>query len=201
MRNQFYGDAKDIQKWTVVFNVAKIKSRSIYWVVMLCPDQATNHGRDSSAVSWADPIVASFFEEERSAGRKDLRRVAVLAEGMGIPIEINLAHFSNKSRRTYMADVKAFLCDRSAIRRDVIFFDPDNGLAGATPKSEHLRIEDLLGVWNALREGDVAIIYQHRPRFAKDGWDSKKKDVIASILKTEVQMRGEREVRFYLANK
>jgi len=94
--------------------------------------------------------------------------------------------------------VLRLLKERDEDRRDVVFLDPDNGIAGKRCSGEHVSIEHVAWVWEALRPKDVLAVYQHS--FREPGWAEKKKAVLSAVL-GDVVAHGSGAVRFFCKEK
>jgi hypothetical protein len=204
MRHQFYADSRDAQKWSIILDAAQ-KTGSVFWVVMLRPDAPghafdAKHGQNYAAVD-ANPAVAAFFAEERRLGVKDLDRTAQLFQRLGVGLTIfDEAYLASASgQAAYFQKVVAALQTRPATRRDVVFLDPDNGIAGTMAGPEHVRPEQLRLVWQALRAGDLLVVYQHQYRQA--GWAEAKREAVEVVTGCPVLAHGTGAVRFFVAVK
>src|SRR5207245_493716 len=70
------------------------------------------------------------------------------------------SYLTAQSRQTYFESIPEF-----ALRRSVVFFDPDNGLEPArVTTTAHLRYNELRGVFQRMDRNCLAVVYQHLPR-------------------------------------
>ncbi|HEY3325116.1 MAG TPA: hypothetical protein VGP72_31975 [Planctomycetota bacterium] len=203
MRHQFYADRNDVEKWTLLLRLAKEHGASIFWGVMLTSDVGNTHGGNWSSVAGADPAVVAFFDEERrriSAGEpRDLTRVALLAEACGLPLRLfpDIYPGGESAQNKYVRELLVDLAEVTG--RRVVFLDPDNGLAGKNATDAHVRPEHLQEVWDALRTGDVLVLYQHGYRVAD--WPEVKRTQVAEVLQAAVAVAGTGPVRFIHATR
>src|SRR4051794_25631837 len=100
MRDQYYGDRKDVWKWTVVAREAsRISAARVIYVAMMRPNSAAEagHGGNFGPCAGALPKVTAFIESERrdfglldgDVTRPYLRRVArisALSDRINVPI-------------------------------------------------------------------------------------------------------------------
>ena len=154
MRDQWYGDNRDLVKWSALVHLARREAVSaILHVAMYRPDQppaplATAHGK-------VDPpaeVIRHF---------RDLNDIQRLAAATGLAIEVLKAPFTD--RAAYFGRV----CDRVRAPRGgpiLVLLDPDTGLAPETPGPEHVTSAEVAAVFEALRPGDLLVCYQHARR-------------------------------------
>jgi len=203
MRHQFYADRNDVEKWTLVFRLAKERGASVFWAVMLTPDVGNTHGGNWSSVAGADPAVAAFFDQERkriNAGeQRDLTRTALLAGERGITLHTFADAYpgGQDAQSEYFRQLLAAVAQITDPR--IVFLDPDNGLAGRNATNAHIRKEHLRQTWDALRAGDVLVLYQHGYRVAD--WPEVKCEQVGEALDAAVQVAGTGPVRFFYATR
>jgi hypothetical protein len=200
MRDQFYGDRKDVLKWTLALQAAGSEKRILY-VVMYRPHKGT-HGQDFRPIDQALQEVVRFFESERKKfGAGIPRRLAGVSALMPGRIDLVSEIYEHRDRRQYFEKILSRLCSRSPAQNFVVLLDPDNGIAGLNPKSEHVCPQQILSVWSAMWPGDVLIVYQHQ--FRDKEWRIKRLTVLASAINVplgrikEHRVEGVRDVCFF----
>lgn len=154
MRDQWYGDNRDLVKWSALVHLARREAVSvIFHVAMYRPDHlqaslTTAHGK-------VDPpaeVIRHF---------RDLDDIQRLATATGLAIEVLKEPFTD--RAAYFMR----LCERVRGQRDgpmLVLLDPDTGLAPETYGLEHVTSAEVAAVFEALRPGDVLVCYQHSRR-------------------------------------
>jgi hypothetical protein len=181
MRDQFYGDRKDVLKWTLALRLAGTEKRVLY-VVMYRPCKGS-HGCDFRTFQSADSRVVVFFEEERkrfqSGVPRCVRDITRLLPGR---IELIDGKYEHRERKGYFDAVRNPLIGRGNGERYIILLDPDNGISGKCSKSEHVCADELSAMRSAMVPGDVLLVYQHR--FRDKGWASKRQEAL--VLATKV---------------
>ncbi len=81
MREQFYGDSRDVSKWSVIAQLATCHQvRDVLQVAMLRPDRHDTQGSTRHDPLYCHPAVKAFFDRERRIGVRDLRKVTSLPE-------------------------------------------------------------------------------------------------------------------------
>ena len=151
MRDQWYGDDRDLVKWSALVHLARREEVSrILQVAMLRPGAApaplvTAHGK-------VDP-PADVFRHFR-----DLDDIQRLGVATGLAIEVLKEPFTD--RHAYFGRV----CARIREPRGgalLVLLDPDVGLAGETHGPGHVTSTEVAAVFEVLRSGDVLVCYQH----------------------------------------
>ena len=151
MRDHWYGDNRDLVKWSALVYLARREAVSaILHVAMYRPSQAppplaTAYGK----VDLPAEVCRHFRDLD------DIQRLAVVT---GLEIEVVKEPFTD--RAGYFERV----CERVGERRGgpmLVLLDPDVGLAPETPGPEHVASAEVAAVFEALRQGDLLVCYQH----------------------------------------
>ena len=189
MKNQYFGDVRDLFKYDLIQNIvaaSKILKRCV-WVPMLTDNDQRRDGEKRS-----DPRV-SF---NNKAGLKNKELVGFLDNYDREKSERNISHlqgvrffreprvavfsldrqdgdflpdFNHSSRRRYFAEVEGALRPNS-----LLFLDPDTGIEPPSRWSErHVLRREIAGLHAAMDARSVLMIYQHhdhkqRPEFFRD---------------------------------
>jgi len=195
MRNEFYGDRRDLWKWTVALREAG-PGRKILHVAMLhsTPKRPRQMPRD------IDERVWRFFTQEwecLDAESSRCSRIGQLSDG----IRLISQPFDNKHRSEYFGCVVAALSSRSREERYVVLIDPDTGIAGSKPTSKHVCLRDLEMVWNAMLTDDVLLIYQHNAHVEKQRWIREKKKTLAELSGSLIKDYSHSDVCYFVLHK
>jgi len=166
MKNQYFGDKRDYFKYGLLEALATgvygIEQLTCLW--MLTPPVANNDGRKAFVPHPKHARLAAFFEACRAAGIADVAEMKAYFGNQGFRFfsygDGSNGYFTLKSRSEYFRAVPDI-----ALRKSLVFFDPDNGLE-PTGKATvaHLRYEELGDVFARMDAASIAIIYQHLPR-------------------------------------
>lgn len=167
MREQWYGDDRDVVKWSTVVHLARRESVSaILHVAMYRPSQpiaplSTAFG----PVAPPDEVITHF---------RDLEDIQRLAGTTGLEIEVFADLFTHRSE--YFRQV----CERVRARTKpvVVLLDPDIGLEPEQGGPEHVTSNDISVVFEALRPGDLLVCYQHARR--QKGWRGRARRAFAN---------------------
>ena len=131
----------------------------------------------------AEAQVVKFFDAERESfqnqpSSRSVSRIKKLSSHITLFLQI----YEYGARKRYFELVCNELKRRSS-HPCVVLIDPDNGMAGKCPKSEHVCQEEISNLWSAMKPGDVLIVYQHQ--FRDKECVSKRRSVLATALGTD----------------
>jgi hypothetical protein len=169
MRLRWVGDSRDYVKWDCVFG--NVSERFVFYVPMLrsLVDPTCKHRE-----------VQSHFDQ-----RKNLNQFGELFQSRFSVFDFQGREYSGTAADEYFQSVVRELQKHQQLQKVLVFIDPDTGIepqGGAN--NEHLRTEDLLSLWGALRPGDRLIVYQHASH--STGWKENLLKRAAEILKMEL---------------
>jgi hypothetical protein len=174
VKHQYYGDSRDVAKWTTLVRLARMHDlTSIIQVAMLTPDDKTTHGSQRGDPVDADANVRRFFAQERKRFARDPRLRSItgakrLRELLQPPLAIEVMNdpFRHRNREAYFKDVGARLSRLG--RPALVFLDPDKGIAARRATENHVAFNELTQVWEALNPGSVLVVFQFAQRSV--GW-------------------------------
>jgi hypothetical protein len=167
MRAKWYGDKRDLVKWSTVLELARRAGvRKVLQVTCLVPDGYRG------AVDERALLVEDFGPEIAEAvwqHFRDLERITELGAQLGVDVTLVPDDFPVPvgARDDYfeMVAEKWLMPDREPL---IVFLDPDTGL-GAT--RTHVLPRQLETVQRALKAGDWLVFYQHAPMYEQKGVD------------------------------
>jgi hypothetical protein len=181
MKNQYFGDKRDYFKYGLLEALATgvngIEQLSCIW--MLTPPVANNDGRKAFVPVPEHARLSAFFYTCRAKGIADVSEMKAYFGNQAFRFfsyrDGTDGYMTLRSRSDYFRDVPDV-----ALRKSIVFFDPDNGLEPVGKATiAHLRYEELANVFARMDNSSVAVIYQHLPRMkASRFWPS-----IASALR------------------
>jgi hypothetical protein len=155
MKDEWYSDNRDLVKWGVLLQLVELhKIATILQVAYYRPSLWDQKRIEVDGVPYRLPpqVVAHLRSIKNIEGMTSRPRVHVLE-----------APFDN--RDDYLDYV---LREMQRLRkgRTIVFLDPDTGLQPPKAKAglEHVLASDLQKIWNALRQGDLLVFYQHSSR-------------------------------------
>lgn len=168
MQQKFYGDHRDLLKWTVVGRLLEEHAIPRLVYVPYFPENE-DHGR----------VLEAVWNHFRS--HDDLEKL--VGELGAELIEVD-ATFSSRERKPYLEAARRTVESASPPR--LVLLDPDTGLQPKTAKATHCTIDEVQTIWGVLSPGDVLVIYQHSWR-VKD-WQKLARKRLAGVLPDGVEV-------------
>lgn len=181
MRDELYGDRKDIIKWSLVEKCCREKNiTDVYYAVMLCAPLG-KHGHDRSPAELSHPSIQGFFEQERSVFGTDpsKRTVARIMDlpartGLKLSLECCLDSFPGIHRGLYFKRVLGDLASKKIPQ--LVLVDPDNGVQGiqisgrscSKPTRQRITPKEIRDIVAAVQPGSIALVYQDH--FRNSDW-------------------------------
>jgi hypothetical protein len=170
MRDEWYGDNRDLVKWGTLIHLAQRDHLStILHVVLYRPDDDRPALHSSRGQVDIPAQVIRHF--------RDLDTIQRLAKPSGIRIEIFKSPFGKRADYFQKARRRIKSLSGNSL---VVFLDPDTGLAGDVAGPEHVTSDDLHSVFEVMADRDVLVCYQHARR-QKD-WRGDKRRVFTRAL-------------------
>lgn len=203
MKNQYFGDKRDLLKYSLlealVCGLSKVDQLTCIW--LLTPPATTNDGNRHFQGYNAAPELGAFLRSSVSAGRRDVRELARYMAQRPLRY-FSYGHdaalyFTRQSRATYFGSIPA-----AALRRSVVFFDPDNGLEPAgivTPA--HLKYAELAQVFRRMDSDSLAVVYQHLPRKRAEIFWPSIATRLSSELSSPVGYVADGDVAFFIVTR
>jgi len=155
MLERWYGDKRDLVKWSVLIETAKkYNIKNLLWVVFY---------RDKS------PELEIVHKEVRKHF-KDIHQIKQLGNNVGIKIDVfEDEKWERKNRSAYIEMVLKRIGDAKKSKL-LVFLDPDTGLG---KKLEHVKKDELKKIFTKMqmRKGNCLVFYQHAQRV--DKWKEK----------------------------
>lgn len=166
MKNQYFGDKRDLLKYSLLETLASrlpgIEQLTCIW--LLTEPAVNNDGNRLFAPRVDASRLECFLHECVSTNRRDVRNLAMYVAGSEFAYfsygDDPSTYFSATSRKDYFGSIPL-----QALARSVVFFDPDNGLE--PDKScgvAHLSYEEFATVFTRMDRVSAAVVYQHLPR-------------------------------------
>lgn len=215
MRNKWFGDEKDLVKWTELISLAKqndvdkilqvayhrddtpkILNDGIHDIdpneVIRNSDQNQKRGTLSGLVQ--------FFSEHRENIRKewndynDAHSLDTIEEFSDVCISVFDKYLQD--RKEYRNAVIDRI--RELSQSKIVFLDPDTGIEPSNCKKAHVQKQEIRKYYDAIDDGDYLALFQHA-RQGKSNWEQEIQDQITGLLpdNTEVSRMGDR-VKFFL---
>lgn len=175
MKNQYVGDINDYHKYGMLRCLSRCAGWHTLVAWMLTPDDGRSDGRHTAYLrapgKWRDhdPVLFdALYELVAGSGRRSVR--ALQARGILPDTRFYGRRLADEpsARQRYFARLWA-----QARGAELIFFDPDNGLAvrsvpyGRRGASRYLYPQELN---TAFARGHSLLVYQHFPRVAREAF-------------------------------
>jgi len=182
MKDQYFGDFGDYQKISLLKTLRDIGGFKIVVHWMKAKDDGSSDGKhigylkDSTRWLQYDPEVFSFIKSKIDSGSK---RSVIHIEQSSLMKRIKFVsdYIYDEKDRSKMH--QGIIKDKS---RDLVFFDPDNGIE---VKSTTLKTKYKYLLWNEIVEayesGKNVLVYQHFGRQNRENFINQKAKEIAKI--------------------
>jgi hypothetical protein len=164
MRDQWYGDKRDVVKWAVLLQLAKThRLKKILQVAFYRPSDRV----PPLTAGWRQvPIPQAVIDHFRN-----LERICGLGEATGLEIEVYGEPFPAAEPARNVVDAREQYVNQVAARLRVrrrasliAFLDPDTGMAPQQPDAKHVTADEVRRIYAALQTGDLLVLYQHARR-------------------------------------
>lgn len=186
MRKKWYGDNRDLVKWSVLIQLArKHKIKTILQVAFYNPE--------SQNVQLASTRYGSIELPQQVLDQfpRDLNDIKRLEETTGIRIQVFLEPFQKHlGTRHRTADGGSYVDKANEwinSNREgplVVFLDPDTGIEPlkSDVTYKHVTAHELKRFFDALQPNDLFVLYQHAPRRKESNWElSRQQKLVKSI--------------------
>jgi hypothetical protein len=162
MRDQWYGDKRDIIKWGVLLELARRHgARHILQVLYYRPSFYESLDIDGEHCRVPAPVLHHF------------RRVSTVSSiQCEATVEVIKELFERRGR--YLALVLKRMRSRPLVP-GIVFLDPDTGLAPRHPRPKHVLDKELNAISRELRTGDLLVFYQHQTNRKGAPWIDEKR--------------------------
>ncbi|HEX8861909.1 MAG TPA: hypothetical protein VGC06_22960 [Actinomycetes bacterium] len=173
MKQQYFGDARDYFKYDVLDRLASdlagIERLTCLW--MLSAPDYTGQGRVPFTGDPELPELTEFFRERLASNDPARRRVGEMGSYFAnrpfalVSYRDDREDFGPGTRAEYFARVPD-----KALRRAVVFFDPDIGMEPGRATAKHLRFDELGDILSRMDSTSVAVVFQYCRRVT-DCWE------------------------------
>ncbi len=195
MKDQWYGDRRDLVKWGVLLELAcRFRASRVLQVRYYRPSVWEELEIDGESISLPEAVVQHF----RSVGNIRSLKAQVHIDVVDTPLD---------NRAEYLQGILNNI-RLSSDRRTVVFLDPDTGLESQNPGPEHVLGCEVSSIWNAMPAGDVLVFYQHQTNRNAAPWIEPKRvqfeealAVAPGTVKVAHGPKIARDVAFYFCQK
>jgi len=168
MKDQWYGDGRDLVKWGVLFHLAQAYSvKRILQVAYLRSSKWGELEIDGQKYPIPEPIKNHF---------RNVRNISNLqCEPI---VDVLDSPFENRSQYEQL-----IMGEIDHQHPCIVFLDPDTGLEPDNkPGFEHVLGSELMDVWEKMVVGDVLALYQHQTNRKGQPWIEPKRKQFENAL-------------------
>lgn len=169
MRDQWYGDNRDLVKWGVLVHLAReYEVKRIIHVAYFRPTTWPSLHIDGKEY----PIPESVIEHFRKIGNITSLKARPHIQVIGSQVS---------ERARYTEEVLEAIAAYGS-ERCMVFLDPDTGLAPRKAGLEHVLGSELAGIWQKMHQGDVLVFYQHQTNRRGEAWVESKREQFKNAI-------------------
>ncbi len=166
MRNQFFGDNRDLFKYDLILSIIHGSKtiNHLTFIPMLTENFGT-HGnqivRERAKAGCRNEKLKKFLDECIKSAKRNIEQLPIYfeIENINITIYKSNTYFSHTNRSRYFSEIPKRLLQDS-----LIFVDPDNGLEIIKPDKKHICYNEIKGIYDKMDKNLGLMIYQHFPR-------------------------------------
>ena len=175
MKDKYYADNRDLIKWG--------------GIVHLCNETGIKHVLQVAYYRESTWLPLNFNNKkvqipmEVLSHFRNINNVKRLGEKLGLHIHVENRNFDPCDRHVYHNSV----CEQISRQKlqQIIFLDPDTGIALRNAKTEHVEAQEITSIWQSLKRGDFLVLYQHR--FRDTHWKNIRKAQLAKACNIEIK--------------
>ena len=194
MKNQYFGDNKDLFKYDLIEKVMlhiRVFKKFIFVPMLTCDDNrrdGNDRDRNKARAGVKNDKLVKFLDEASALKKeeRDFRKIKDYFSKQGIRAEIHgyadkKDYFEHGSRSVYFDSVT-----KKSIQETLLFIDPDNGLEIRRSKERHLLHSEVRQIYEKLDDNSAIMIIQFFPRedhsqYIKRRLSELKKDIASNL--------------------
>ncbi len=167
MRNQFFGDNKDLWKYDLCLDILQtgMVARFVF-IPMLTADRGQTLGlrndRSLARAGTENKELVRFLDGCIESGKKNVNQIGTYFSGLGYPATV----YRGRGRKFTHADRKAYFdgIPDDLLTAALILVDPDNGLEVKHPTAAHLLYREVDDLYRRMDNESILMLYQFFPR-------------------------------------
>ncbi len=164
MKNQYFGDNKDLFTYDLVLQILQAGLVEHFtFIPMLTSNDGTGHGekcnRDKARAGIQNKELASFLDECVNGNKRDIRQLERFFGEYAIEMTIYGKGFSHRQRQKYFEQIGDEL-----LLKSLVFIDPDIGLEVGRSGEKHILYAEVKDLYERMDESSMLMIYQYFPR-------------------------------------
>ncbi len=170
MKNQYFGDTKDLFKYDLVeYLVRRVPGVDRFTFVTMLTEK--DDGTDGNKLDYSgrpgslNTDLVGYLRERVSSGRRNVSEIREYYEARGIGIEIYGEHefFTHAARSEYFGGI-----DDALLAHSVIVLDPDNGFETKRSNKRHVLRSEVADLYERMTAGSILAVFQHFRREKHD---------------------------------
>ncbi len=167
MKNQYFGDVRDLFKYDLVLKVMQGTRRlkRFVFIPMLTPDDARSDGsRTDYFRARAGTRNRELVEHLQACvveGRRDIREIEGFLASRGLEVSVygdGMHPFDRRNRAEYFTSI-----DDRLLYSSLILLDPDIGLEVKDADEKHLMYSEVKQLYRRMRYNSALMIFQFLP--------------------------------------
>ncbi len=210
MKNQYYGDNKDLFKFDLIEQImlSSLGVKNFFYVPMLTPNDNSGHGEDrvrkDASAGYNNKDLFKFLGKPNNQAKNE-RRVKDIIEyfedGKKLGIKFfnhtsDNEYFTQRSRREYFSGVLSKIPAKS-----LVFLDPDTGIEVKKSKDQHILYSELRQVFEILDDLSVLMVIQFFHRGNQDEQVKRRASDLSKITNFLTYIRDNKITFFFLMRK
>lgn len=211
MKNQYFGDTRDLFKYDLVLEILlNTPINHFAFIPMLTPNEPNKNGGktnyENAKAGTRRTELKNFLEGCIKQNKRNTRELekffgnSDLVQGAKFTIYKKNKYFCYKKRKDYFDKIPTNL-----LRKSVILVDPDNGLEVDSIKSKgekYIMYEEVESIFTRMDKLSVLIIFQFIPRVKREEYFSKIcKRLKGKVSKVPIYYISDNQVVFYQLTK
>jgi hypothetical protein len=169
MKDEWYGDKRDIVKWSALLHLARKNGlRNILQIAYFRKSKWAQIFIDGEGNDIQNEVLDHF---------RDVNDINNIVPN----INVNIINFILNKRRTYFPIILNAI-DEYKDENKIIFLDPDTGLAQRKATLKHVLPSELKEIWQKLRVEDLLVLYQHKTTRKRNNWVEEKRKHFAEAV-------------------
>ncbi|MGB2959580.1 MAG: hypothetical protein WBD30_11900 [Bacteroidota bacterium] len=203
MKNQYFGDKRDLFKYDLALNACKGVELGLTFVPMLtAPDRRTDGNQIDYAKAKAgynNSALKCFLRNCVDRGERDVQQLTKFVSSTGIKYHLYQSqevYFTQGGRRAYISGI-----GDECLEDVLALLDPDNGLETKRSNKRHLLFSEIELLRGKMGNGSVLMIYQHFPREEHQGYLAKRTRQLGHLSSSQVYWISDNEIIFFFLAK
>ena len=195
MKDIWYGDNRDLIKWSVLLHLAqKYNANKILQIAYYRKSDFKSFEINGVNYSMPEKIINHF---------RRIKNIETLKSEMPVHVFDTVLD----DRKVYLSESLKFI-KRYQDSNTVVFLDPDTGLEPKSHGLQHVLESEAKTIYDNLVKGDIFVLYQHQTNLKGRSWIEPKRKQLARALNIDLNnlkiAYGQfvaRDVAFYYCTK